>query len=191
MSNNTVTLFLPGIWICSPGGCEISALPYQIGSANTWSHNGLSSRVWTGTCLKYVLWPLQQFSIIFLENFQSFFNFWKTLKIIYFAQTRLQTLSHNFLECRTKVNTCFCTVKWPKKTLIIYRGFCRDPLPCSGFILYLHFAGGKSSARPLLYKPYFLLSEDIQQVCHVPGVEICTCLSHVTFLFPRVWLVGP
>ena len=34
------------------------------------------------------------------------------------------------------------------------RGFCRDPLPCSGFILYLHFAGGKSSAGPLLYKPY-------------------------------------
>ena len=33
------------------------------------------------------------------------------------------------------------------------RGVLQGPLPCSGFNLYLHFAGGKSSAGPLLYKP--------------------------------------
>ena len=33
------------------------------------------------------------------------------------------------------------------------QGVLQGPLPCSGFILYLHFAGGKASAGPLLYKP--------------------------------------
>ena len=155
MSNNTVTLFLPGIWICSPGGCEISALPYQIGSANTWSHNGLSSRVWTGTCLKYVLWPLQQFSIIFLENFQSFFNFWKTLKIIYFAQTRLQTLSHNFLECRTKVNTCFCTVKWPKKHWSFTGGFAGTPSLAVRLFYTCILQGASQAQGPCCTNPTF------------------------------------
>ena len=87
------------------------------------------------------------------KSLSFWLNFGKHKKS-YFVQKRLQTLAHNVLECRTKVNSCFCTVKWAKKQqFIICRGFCRDPLPCSGFILYLHFAGGKSSAGPLLYKP--------------------------------------
>ena len=98
--------------------------------------------------------PFKNFFGKFSKKSLSFWlNFGKHKKS-YFVQKRLQTLAHNVLECRTKVNSCFCTVKWAKiQQFIICRGFCRDPLPCSGFILYLHFAGGKSSAGPLLYKP--------------------------------------
>ena len=64
-------------------------------------------------------------------------------------------MAQNVHEGKTKVKLLFLQGKVCKiTTIFICRGFCRDPLPCSGFILYLHFAGGKAGAGPLLYKPY-------------------------------------
>ena len=109
------------------------------------------------TCLKvgFKTSPAILLSKIFMEIFQKKFEFFsqilKNTKNQIFCWKRLQTLAQNVHEGKTKVKLLFLQGKVCKiTTFFICRGFCRDPLPCSGFILYLHFAGGKSSAEPLL-----------------------------------------
>ena len=112
------------------------------------------------TCLKvgFKTSPAILLSKIFYGNFSKKFKFFsqilKNRKNQIFCRKRLQTLAQNVHEGKTKVKLLFLQGKVCKiTTFFICRGFCRDPLPCSGFILYLHFAGGKAGAGPLLYKP--------------------------------------
>ena len=94
---------------------------------------------------------LAQVPPVFSNLFESRFQDLSTLDF----NKRIQTLAQNIHECRTKVKLLFLQGKMCKiTTFFICRGFCRDPLPCSGFILCLHFAGGKAGAGSLLYKPY-------------------------------------
>ena len=109
------------------------------------------------TCLKvgFKTSPAILLSKIFYGNFpkkvQVFSQSLKNTKNQIFYWKRLQTLAQNVHEGKTKVKLLFLQGKVCKiTTFFICRGFCRDPLPCSGFILYLHFAGGKAGAG---YKP--------------------------------------
>ena len=120
------------------------------------------------SCLK-VLRPLQQF--LFPINF--FWKFSKTLYVFYpnlekhkkshILLKRLQTFTENVHECKSKVKLLFLKDKKCKiTTFFICRGFCRDPLTCSGFIQYRHFAGGKSSTGSMLNFSK-IISEDLRQ----------------------------
>ena len=129
---------------------------------------------------------------IFQKKFKFFSQILKNRKNQIFCRKRLQTLAQNVHEGKTKVKLLFLQGKVCKiTTFFICRGFCRDPLPCSGFILYLHFAGGKAGAGPLLYKPYLGAGASVgRREAPFPrklyvGLKKIACINVVDFaLFP-------
>ena len=80
------------------------------------------------------------------------------------------------------------------------RGFCRGPLPCSGFRITTFFRGQVKHTWPLLYKAVRLLNAIVfagwvfpgfLASWHVPGARACSCGWGQPRISKPGWIWGP